>query len=154
MLATIGGHLLTALQLAQLFQVQIVGVQGKARRDVIGIGVVPAAVGRRVVDGQHLYDLHARLLAPVHQTAQVAEVAHAEGVFTTQREHRHYHAGCPPHLLLHVEHAAIEHAHLTVLQFLADHTVVAFLPRQQFMRLVVYDHVLVFQGQPDGIHVD
>ena len=83
LLAAVGDHLLAILQFAQLFEVEIVWVQGKARCDVIGIGVVPAAVGGGVVDGQQLDHLHARSHSPVHHVAQVAEVAHAPGVLAT-----------------------------------------------------------------------
>ena len=154
LLTAIGRHLRLALQLAQLFQVHVMRMQGEARRDVIGIGVVPASVGRGVVDGQQLDNLHTRRHRPVDHPSQVAEVAHAVGMLAAEREHGDDHTSGPPRLLLQVQQVAIEHAHLAVGNLFREQTVVALLPCYEFMRLLVYHNILILYGQADSIHID
>ena len=112
------------------------------------------AVGCGVVDRQRLYELHASSHGPVHQSLQVAEVAHAKAVLATQREYGNHHAGSPPQLLAQAQVAAVQHQHLSVNDFEGDGTVVAFLPRQQLVRLGVHHHIFIFYRllPAQGVH--
>ena len=115
---------------------------------------MPAAVGRRVVDRQQLDDLHARSHSPVYHAAQVAEVAHAPGVLAAKGKDGNDHAGGPPRFLPKSQQSAVTDAHLTVGQLVVQHTVVAILPHQQLVSLVVDHHIFIFQRQPYGIQID
>ena len=114
---------------------------------------MPTAVGCRIVHGQQLYQLHTGSYSPVHHAPQVAEVAHAARVFAAQGKDGYHHTGRPPRLLLQVQDVAIAHTHLAVVQFLLHHAVVAFLPRRQFVRLVIHHHIFIFYGHRHHINV-
>ena len=62
-------------------QVHIVRMESAGADNVVGVGIVPVAVGRGVVDGQQLNDFHARRRGPVHQASQITEIADAIRLF-------------------------------------------------------------------------
>ena len=62
-------------------QVHIMWMKSAGADDVVWVGIVPVAIGRGVVDGQQLYDLHTRLCGPIDHSAQIAEVANAIRLF-------------------------------------------------------------------------
>ncbi len=151
-------------------------MQGKHADDVVRIGVVPAAVSSRIVDGQQLDDLHARGNSPVDEATQVAEIAHAVGMLAAQRKHGNGHTGSPPRLFGQPQVTAVEHQHLAIGNLVAgeclltvgyrlltdsqrpvahrDGAVVAFLPGHEFMGLTVYHHIFIFYRQQPPLRID
>ena len=55
---------------------------------IIRIGIHPSISDGSIVDGENLDSLLVCLFCPINKFLQVAEVAHTEATFTTEREYR------------------------------------------------------------------
>ena len=82
-----GGSFLV-LHLAQLAQVDVHRVESVDGDTIIRIGVYPRVGDGSIVNRENLDGLLVCLFCPVHQLLQVAEVAHTEATFATEREYR------------------------------------------------------------------
>ena len=108
------GHLRLGAQCAGSLEVDIVWMQGKHADDIVGIGVVPTTIRRGIVDRQYLDELHTCSYGPIYHAAQIAKIAHAIRVFTTQRKDRNGHTGSTPRLFSQTQMTTIEYQHLAV----------------------------------------
>ena len=66
--------------------VKIVWMKGKDGDGAVGVGVLPGAGARRVVDGENLHGVHAVFRRPADECFKVTEVATAPTALAAQRE--------------------------------------------------------------------
>ena len=71
-----------------------------------------------------------------------------------QREDGNHHTGGPPGLLAQPQMTTVQHQHLTVLDLGVNSAVVALLPLQQLVALLVHDYIFIFYRQQPSLGVD
>ena len=81
---------------AGLGQPQELRMQGEGRVGVVGVGVLPRAGHRGVVDRQQLDHPLPRGRGPVDEQLQVRKLTDAEALARAEREDRHGRSGAPP----------------------------------------------------------
>ena len=148
------GHTRLGTQRPSRLQVDIVRMKRKSTDNIIRTRIHPLVADGRIVDGQHLNELHTRSHSPIHQAAQVAKVAHTIGMPAAQREHGNHHTSGAPRLFAQAQLVAVEHQHLSVFHFVAHTAVVAFLPLQQRVALFVDHHILIFNRHQPSQRID
>ena len=135
-------------------------MEREGRNDVIGIRVAPVVRGRCIVDGQNLDDLHTCDHSPVDKALQITEIAYAIRTLCSQREDRNGHTCSTPGMFFYPEVFAISHQHgsirhriLVWRQQSISSTVIAFLPSEQGVSLIIDNHIFIFDGQQYRIDI-
>ena len=112
----------------------------------VRIGIDPCMGHCRIVHGQNLNDTLFRLLCPIHQKAQIAQVTDTKTLCGAQGEDRNHTSSSSPRCLTLSESLARDDHRLPYLMLgKIDDTVIAILPIERFVRLLIPSDKFVFQ---------
>ena len=140
-------HFGLVVQFAHLFQTQELGVQGKGRVGVVGVGVLPRVGHRGVIDRKNLNNRLTGRGGPIDHQHQVVELTHTEALIGAECKDRNGHTGTTPGGAVEAGTQGIDQHRTFRRHGLCEVVVFAQLPAYHLARLTLYDDELVHKGE-------
>ena len=133
-------RLLLILELADCLQMQILRMECEGRIGIVGVGILPRAGHRRIIDRQNLNDRLPRSSGPIHHLLQIIELTHTKALLRTQREDRNRYTGTTPRGQVKLRTQRVDHRDPLAENRLMEVVILPLLPSDHLARSCIDNH--------------